>query len=154
MQTTAQERREPEATLPSRQGERLLKLPGWSSTCQGQGSFSLAPHPVTCPLVPPRQAQQCVRKARVGECILTGCKHKAAEVQALHRGKRPGQGVHQRSQGWPDALRQCQSQFQGGSSLASWGTQFMLFLVRTLQWISASLPPFFCKAPTFHSIWS
>ena len=90
----------------------------------------------------------------MGECILTGCKYKAAEVQALHRGERPGQGVRQYSQGRPDAPRQCQGQFQGGSSLATWGTQLMLFLVSALQWISAFLPRFFCKAPPFYSTWS
>lgn len=111
------------------------------------GELQLGPHPVTCPLVPPRQVQHeegmsgqvCSDWVQIG--------YKAAEEQALHRGKRPGQGVSQHCRGWSDAPRWCQDQFQAGSSLVTLGTQFMLFLVGTLQWISVFLPPSSVKYP-------
>lgn len=111
------------------------------------GELQPGPHSVTCPLVPSRQAQH--EEGVSGQVCSdwVQIRYKAAEEQALHRGKRPGQGVRQHCRGWPDAPRRCQDQFQAGSSLVTWGTWFMLFLVGTLQWIPVFLPPSSVKHP-------
>lgn len=51
MQTRAQERRDPEATLPLRQGERLLKLPGWKRLPRA-GELQPGPPPSDLPSSP------------------------------------------------------------------------------------------------------
>lgn len=153
MQTKAQEEkrtrmegREPESTLPSRQRETAEAARAEQHPTRA-GELQPGSDLVICPLVPLRQAQheEGMSGQVCSDWVQTG--YKAAEEQAVHRGKRPGQGVRQHCRGWPDAPRWCQDQFQAGSSLVTWGTQFMLFLVGTLQWISVFLPPPSVKYP-------
>lgn len=118
-------------TFSSGQGMRLLRLDRVKQhPPRAEEPLPGTPSGRIFPLVPPRQVEHSV-KERVGKCVLTGCKSSSGGANCTE-GK-PGQGVHQRCRGWRGALRLCQDQFQAGSRLATWGTQFMLFLVDTLQ---------------------